>query len=174
MSIHHLIFQNLKKNLKNYYLYVFALVFSAALYFAFVTMQYDPALDEMKSSIKGAAAIRAASVLLVAIVSVFLLYANTIFIKRRGREIGLFRLIGMTKMHIFRILSTENFILYFGSIWIGIFAGFSLEIMYDDAVSYSRCESLCLTVFFKQGARSDVNCVRGDLRADYDDELLIY
>lgn len=58
MSIHHLIFQNLKKNLKNYYLYVFALVFSAALYFAFVTMQYDPALDEMKSSIKGAAAIR--------------------------------------------------------------------------------------------------------------------
>ncbi|MBR7814995.1 MULTISPECIES: ABC transporter permease [Bacillus] len=127
MSIHHLIFQNLKKNLKNYYLYVFALVFSAALYFAFVTMQYDPALDEMKSSIKGAAAIRAASVLLVAIVSVFLLYANTIFIKRRGREIGLFRLIGMTKMHIFRILSTENFILYFGSIWIGIFAGFSLS-----------------------------------------------
>lgn len=84
MSIHHLIFQNLKKNMKNYYLYVFALVFSAALYFAFVTMQYDPALDEMKSSIKGAAAIRAASVLLVAIVSVFLLYANTIFIKRRG------------------------------------------------------------------------------------------
>lgn len=66
MSIHHLIFQNLKKNMKNYYLYVFALVFSAALYFAFVTMQYDPALDEMKSSIKGAAAIRAASVLLVA------------------------------------------------------------------------------------------------------------
>ncbi|MEG9461292.1 MAG: FtsX-like permease family protein, partial [Bacillus amyloliquefaciens] len=127
MSIHHLIFQNLKKNMKNYYLYVFALVFSAALYFAFVTMQYDPALDEMKSSIKGAAAIRAASVLLVAIVSVFLLYANTIFIKRRGREIGLFRLIGMTKMHIFRILSTENFILYFGSIWIGIFAGFSLS-----------------------------------------------
>lgn len=79
MSIHHLIFQNLKKNMKNYYLYVFALVFSAALYFAFVTMQYDPALDEMKSSIKGAAAIRAASVLLVAIVSVFL-YMPTPFL----------------------------------------------------------------------------------------------
>lgn len=175
MSIHHLIFQNLKKNLKNYYLYVFALVFSAALYFAFVTMQYDPALDEMKSSIKGAAAIRAASVLLVAIVSVFLLYANTIFIKRRGREIGLFRLIGMTKMHIFRILSTEKFHFVFRIDLDRYFCRlFSLEIMYDDAVSYSRCESLCLTVFFKQGARSDVNCVRGDLRADYDDELLIY
>ncbi|MCC9023985.1 ABC transporter permease [Bacillus nakamurai] len=127
MNINHLIFQNLKKNIKNYYLYVFALVFSAALYFAFVTMQYDPALDEMKSSIKGAAAIRAASILLVAIVSVFLLYANTIFIKRRSKEIGLFQLIGMTKMRIFRILSAENFILYFASIWIGIFVGFSFS-----------------------------------------------
>ncbi|MBT2575795.1 ABC transporter permease [Bacillus sp. ISL-51] len=127
MNINHLIFQNLKKNIKNYYLYVFALVFSAALYFAFVTMQYDPALDEMKSSIKGAAAIRAASILLVAIVSVFLLYANTIFIKRRSKEIGLFQLIGMTKMRIFRILSAENFILYFTSIWIGIFVGFSFS-----------------------------------------------
>lgn len=127
MSINHLIFQNLKKNIKNYYLYVFALVFSAALYFAFVTMQYDPALDEMKSSIKGAAAIRAGSILLVAIVSVFLLYANTIFIKRRSKEIGLFQLVGMTKTRIFRILSAENFILYFGSIWIGIFVGFSFS-----------------------------------------------
>ncbi|WP_232732080.1 hypothetical protein, partial [Bacillus sp. mrc49] len=40
MSINQLIFRNLKKNLKNYYLYVFALVFSASLYFAFVTLQY--------------------------------------------------------------------------------------------------------------------------------------
>ena len=89
MSINQLIFRNLKKNLKNYYLYVFALIFSVALYFAFVTLQYDPAMNETKGSIKGAAAIRAASILLVAIVSIFLLYANNIFIKRRSKEIGL-------------------------------------------------------------------------------------
>src|SRR5689334_8819747 len=113
MSVNQLIFRNLKKNLKNYYLYVFALIFSVALYFAFVTLQYDPAMNEAKDSIKGAAAIRSASILLVAIVSIFLLYANNIFIKRRSKEIGLFQLIGMTKARIFTILSMENFILYF-------------------------------------------------------------
>jgi bacitracin transport system permease protein len=125
MSINQLIFRSLKKNLKNYYLYVFALVFSAALYFAFVTLQYDPSMDATKGSVKGAASIKAASILLVAIVSIFLLYANSIFIKRRSKEIGLFQLIGMTKIKIFRILTTENLILYFGSILLGIFVGFS-------------------------------------------------
>ena len=127
MSVNQLIFRNLKKNLKNYYLYVFALIFSVALYFSFVTLQYDPAMDETKDTLKGAAAIRTASVLLVAIVSIFLLYANNIFIKRRSKEIGLFQLIGMTKTRIFNLLSTENFILYFGSLVVGIFIGFSVS-----------------------------------------------
>ncbi|MEJ9310909.1 ABC transporter permease [Priestia megaterium] len=127
MNINQLIFCNFKKNIKNYYLYVFALIFSAALYFAFVTLQYDPALDATKGSIKGGAAVRAASVLLVAIVSIFLLYANTIFIKRRSKEIGLFQLIGMTKTKIFRILTVENFMLYFASLIVGILIGFSFS-----------------------------------------------
>ncbi|MCM3398628.1 ABC transporter permease [Oceanobacillus profundus] len=125
MSINHLIYRNLKKNLKNYYLYVFALIFSVALYFAFVTLQFDPAMDAAEGSIKGAAGIRTASIVLVGIVTIFLLYANTIFIKRRSKEIGLFQLIGMTKGKIFRILTLENLILYFGSLVIGTFIGFA-------------------------------------------------
>lgn len=136
MSLTHLIYRNLKKNLKNYYLYVFALIFSVALYFAFVTLQYDPALDEMKGSVKGAAGLAAASVLLVAIVAIFLLYANTIFIKRRSKEIGLFQLIGLTKGRIFGILSSENLILYFGSLLIGMLVGFS-------------CSRLLLLILFR-------------------------
>ncbi|WP_055106309.1 FtsX-like permease family protein [Paenibacillus ihumii] len=127
MSINYIILRNLKKNVKNYYLYVFALIFSVALYFAFVTLQYDPAMDEIKGSIKGGAAIGAGSILLVAIVSIFLLYANNLFIKRRSKEIGLFQLIGLTKNRIFRILTVENFILYFGSLLIGMFVGFSFS-----------------------------------------------
>ncbi|APT45687.1 ABC transporter permease [Bacillus safensis] len=124
MNINQLIFRNLKKNLKNYYLYVFALVFSVALYFSFVTLQYSPALDGVKGSIKGGASIKAASVLLIAIVGIFLLYANSIFIKRRGKEIGLLQLIGMTKQKISRLLNAENFILYVAAMVIGIIAGF--------------------------------------------------
>jgi len=124
MSLNYIIFRNLRKNLKNYYLYVFALVFSVALYFSFVTLQYDPSMDEVAASTKGAAAIGTSSVLLIAIVGIFLLYANTIFIKRRSKEIGLFQLIGLTKGRIFGILSAENSILYFGSMAIGVLIGF--------------------------------------------------
>lgn len=127
MSIKQLIFQNLKANLKHYYLYVFALIFSVALYFAFVTLQYDPALDNAKGSMNGAAGLRAASVLLVAIVAIFNLYANTIFVKRRSKEIGLLQLIGLTKNAIFRILSAENIILYFCSLLVGMGVGFSFS-----------------------------------------------
>ncbi|MBT2639793.1 ABC transporter permease [Bacillus sp. ISL-39] len=127
MSVNQLILRNLKKNLKNYYLYVFALMFSVALYFAFVTLQYDPSMDEAKGSIKGAAAVKSASVLLVGIVAIFLTYANRIFIKRRSKEIGLFQLVGMTKGRIFRILSVENFLLYYGSLLAGVLLGFSVS-----------------------------------------------
>ncbi|MEM5016495.1 ABC transporter permease [Metabacillus indicus] len=127
MSVNQLIFKNFKKNLKNYYLYIFALLFSVALYFSFVTLQYDPSMDAVEGSIKGGAAIKSASVLLIAIVTIFLLYANNIFIKRRSKEIGLFQLIGMTKQKIFRLLTAENFMLYFGSLALGIFAGFAIS-----------------------------------------------
>ncbi|MEN1966734.1 ABC transporter permease [Lentibacillus sp. N15] len=127
MSINRLIWQSLKKNIRNYYLYVFALMFSVALYFSFVTLQYDPALDEPSRTVKGSAGIYAGSVLLIAIVAVFLLYANALFIKRRSQEVGLFQLIGMTRGKVFRILSIENFTLYVGSIIIGIFLGFSVS-----------------------------------------------
>ena len=128
MSINSLIFRSLKKNIKNYYLYVFALIFTAALYFAFVTLQYDPAMNETKRVNKRSRSnSKLASILLIAIVSVFLIYTNNIFIKRRSKEIGLFQLIGMTKNKIFLILTAENFILYFSSLIIGIFLGFSVS-----------------------------------------------
>ncbi|CAM5409670.1 FtsX-like permease family protein [Niallia circulans] len=127
MTLSNLVIRNLKKNIKYYYLYIFALVFSVSLYFSFVTLQYDPSMDVVENSVKGGAAIKAASILLIAIVAIFLLYANTIFIKRRGKEIGLFQLIGMTKSRIFRLLTLENFILYFLSIVIGIFIGVSFS-----------------------------------------------
>ncbi len=127
LSINYIIARNFRKNIKNYYLYVFALVFSVALYFAFVTLQFDPSLEEIKGSIKGEAAIKAGSILLIAIVTIFLLYANKLFIKRRSKEIGLYQLTGLTKQKIFRILSAENSILYCGSLVIGIFIGFSFS-----------------------------------------------
>jgi bacitracin transport system permease protein len=127
VSLRTVIFRNLVKNLQNYFLYVFALIFSVALYFSFVTLQYDPSMDETKGSVKGAAALGAASVMLIAIVAVFLLYANTIFIKRRSKEIGLLQLVGLTKARILFLLTVENLILYASSLVVGIAVGFTFS-----------------------------------------------
>lgn len=108
MSMKQLLFRNLKQNIQHYYLYVFALMFASALYFAFVTLQYDPSLDAIKGGVKGAAAVRTGAVLLIVIVAVFLLYANALFIKRRSHEIALLQLIGMTKRNIFLMLAAET------------------------------------------------------------------
>lgn len=110
--------------MRNYYLYVFALIFNVTLYFSFVTLQNDNAMNEVTGTIKGEASMRAASFLLIAIVIVFLVYANNLFIKRRGKEIGLYQLVGMKKWEIFRLISVENILLYFGSLLVGIFLGF--------------------------------------------------
>lgn len=124
MSFKQLIWRNLRKNIRNYYLYVFALIFNVTLYFSFVTLQSDPAMNEVTGSIKAEASMRAASILLIIIVIVFLIYANNLFIKRRGKEIGLYQLVGMKKWEIFKLISIENILLYFGSLLAGIFLGF--------------------------------------------------
>lgn len=152
MKINSLIFRNLIKNIKNYFLYVFALIFSVSLYFSFVTLQYDPSMDAASGTIKGAAAMKVASILLVAIVSVFLLYANSIFIKRRSKEIGLFQLLGMTRNKIFRILIAENLILYVGSLIIGIFIGFSFSKLFLMILIHLTQVNDIATLQFSRGA----------------------
>ena len=175
MSVNQLILQNLKSNIKHYYLYVFALMFSVALYFAFVTLQYDPALDAAKGTIKGAASMRAASILLIAIVAIFNLYANNIFVKRRGKEIGLLQLIGMTKGRIFRVLSTENFILYFGSLVVGSFIGFSgIEAYFDGAIPNHSGQSYGYAPLFVTSVRPNFPCFRCDLCVYYDGQLFVH
>ena len=127
MKTSQLILRNLKKNIKNYALYIFALIFTVTFYFAFVTLQYDSSSSDVANSIRGEAGVKAGTVLLIVIAAIFLLYDNAIFIKRRSNEIALFQLIGMTKGEVFRILTMENMILYFGSLIAGIGVDFSIS-----------------------------------------------
>src|SRR5690625_5098128 len=102
MRFKQLIIRSVKGNLQHYTLYIFALTFSVALYFSFVTLQYDPAMDEMKDMVNGAATIQISSLFLVFIVTVFLVYVNSLFLKRRSKEMGVYQLVGMTKRDIWR------------------------------------------------------------------------
>ncbi|WP_144560340.1 ABC transporter permease [Shouchella miscanthi] len=118
--------KNLKKHARTYGIYFFSISFSVALYFAFVTLRYAPAMEAVEESTRGSAGIGTASVLLFFILAFFLLYANNLMIKRRSQELGLLQLIGMTKRRVFQLISIEIMYLYLISLMIGIIAGFLL------------------------------------------------
>ena len=113
------------KNIKHYYLYFFALIFSVMLYFAFSTLQYNGAvLNQVEEGGTAAAGFKVATYLLWFIVLVFVLYANHLFVRRRSKEIGMYQLIGMTKALVFRLLAFENAILFGSAVLLGVLGGF--------------------------------------------------
>ena len=113
----------MRKNIKSYYLYVFALVFSVSLYYSFVTLQYNPAIVNEIGTGRSAAALETASYLLLFIVTFVVLYANKLFMNRRSKEIGLYQLVGMSKSLVARLIAIENIILWFSAIVIGVLVG---------------------------------------------------
>ncbi|MBK3496591.1 ABC transporter permease [Viridibacillus sp. YIM B01967] len=125
MTLSQLVLRSLKKNITHYYLYFFALIFSVTLYFSFVTLQFNPSVSDMtEGSTTGAAGFKAASAMLLFIVTFFVIYANHLFMKRRSKEIGLYQLIGMSKTTVVRLLSLENILLWVGATTIGVGIGF--------------------------------------------------
>ena len=121
MSLSQLVFRSMLKNMKQYFLYFFALIFSVTLYFSFITLQYNQAVIEQTSTSGTASAgFEAATYMLYFIVLFFVLYANHLFIKRRSKEIGMYQLIGMTKGLIFRLIALENIVLFAGAVLSGM------------------------------------------------------
>lgn len=125
MSLSKLVLRSMKKNMKHYYLYFFALIFSVTLYFSFVTLQNNTeVLATVQESGTATAGFAAATYMLYFIVLFFVLYANHLFMKRRSKEIGLYQLIGMTKGLIVRLLAVESILLFVGAVILGMLAGF--------------------------------------------------
>jgi len=112
------------KNMKQYYLYFFSLIFSVMLYFIFSTLQHDEVIAEgISSSSSLSASFTVGVIFLAAIMLTFVLYAKSLFYKRRGREIGLYQLIGLSKWQVGRMLIIENVVLLAGATLIGIGLG---------------------------------------------------
>nr|WP_010495852.1 FtsX-like permease family protein [Paenibacillus elgii] len=124
MTLFELVARSMRKNIKHYYLYFFALIFSTSLYFVFATLQHDSSIVRTSSSdVNFATSFQVAGILLLLIVAVFTVYANRIFLKRRSREIGLYQLIGLTKKGVARLLIIENALLGAGALLLGIGSG---------------------------------------------------
>lgn len=128
MNIWKLVMRSTRKNIKMYYLYFFAMIFSISLYFIFSTLQNDQTVMEtVQTSVNFSTAFQIAGILLILITIVFTMYATNIFIRRRSQEIGLYQLIGLSKAWVARVLILEHTILGLGALLIGTFVGTMLS-----------------------------------------------
>jgi len=124
LTLFELVARSLRKNMKTYDLYFFALTTSVTLYFVFASLQNDKSiLSATFGDVRFSSLFQASGLLLLAIVAIFMLYANGIFLKRRSREIGLYQLIGLTRNKVALVLLFENLVLGGGALIVGIVAG---------------------------------------------------
>ncbi|WP_241781793.1 hypothetical protein [Paenibacillus sp. DMB5] len=83
MTVFDLALRSMRQNVKHYYLYFFALIFSMSLFFVFASLKYDQQVQNMlDSSVNITAAFQSAAVLLVVIIGIFAVSSNSIFLRR--------------------------------------------------------------------------------------------
>lgn len=137
--------KNIRKNFTNYFLYFASMIFSIVIYFTFVSLKYDTAIQSAtEGSTKISSAFSAAAVVLIIFVAIFIWYSNSFFTRKRKKEVGLYSLLGVRKKQIGRMLFYENFLMgvlallagiALGSVLTRFFVSLLMKIMGYDAVS---------------------------------------
>lgn len=124
MTLYSLARKNIIKNIRQYMLYLYSMVISIAIYFTFVSLQYNQQLQDSTVTLgKIESAFFAASVILVVFATIFIWYSNSFFTKTRKKEVGLYALFGMSKKKIGTLLFYENIIIGVIALIIGIGLG---------------------------------------------------
>ncbi len=123
--------RNIKKNMSNYFLYLFSMIFSVTIYVVFVSLKYNPViLSESDESYKFKFLFGAAAYILLLFVAIFIWYTNAFFIRNRKKEVGLYSLLGVQKRQIGLLLFFENSLI--GLIALG--AGIGIGIIASNGV----------------------------------------
>jgi len=104
-------------------MFIFSLIVSIVLYFSFVTLKYTDSINNENSMTIIRKGSEVGSYFLFAIILVFLMYANQLFIKRRTREFALYQLIGLTRKNIMRMLFIEQIAMFLITGLVGIIVG---------------------------------------------------
>lgn len=116
--------KNIWKNLRQYMIYLNSMIFSIAIYFTFVSLQYNEQLLSSTVTLgKLESAFKAASIILMIFAAIFIWYSNSFFTRKRKKEVGLYALFGMSRKKIGQLLFYENIIIGTIALLIGITAG---------------------------------------------------
>lgn len=121
MSLWQLAVKNVWQNRGRYISYLASATFSVMVYFLYAAIARHP---ELQSGYRGASyavqGMRAASVVIAAFTFLFLLYANSAFVRSRMKEFGLLSLMGVTKGQLVQIMLFEGMMVAGAALTAGI------------------------------------------------------
>lgn len=118
---------NLKKNRKVYIPYILACTVAVMMLCIIMTLAVDPALKSLPGGAPMQELLFLGSNVVGIFAAIILFYTNSVLVKQRKREFGLYNILGMEKRHIGRVLLWETvytalIALFFGLLTAGIFS----------------------------------------------------
>ncbi|WP_310601794.1 ABC transporter permease [Anaerosporobacter sp.] len=122
-----LIFQNLRRNMKDYGIYFLTMMMSIGIFYAFNAVSEAEALQHLGEVSKFMDIlqdiIEASSVVIAIMLGFLILYVNRFLLKRRKKELGIYMLLGMKKRKISGIFVGETLVIGIASLAAGTLFG---------------------------------------------------
>ncbi|MFU2029724.1 ABC transporter permease [Bacillus wiedmannii] len=115
MNIRQLALQNIKGNWRNYKVFFLSSCFAIFASFAYMSVIVHPYMQETMWYQNVRWGLIICNVIIISFFIIFILYATSIFIEARKKELGLYMLMGATKSNVIGVIMTEQ-------ILIGVFA----------------------------------------------------
>lgn len=124
--------ENVRKSFKDYRIYFLTLTLAVSIFYSFNSIESQKAIFELNNNTQEYIVLL---IKLIGIISVFvscilgslILYANNFLIKKRKKELGIYRTLGMGNFKISRILMLETSIVGVVSLIVGLVVGFVLS-----------------------------------------------
>lgn len=120
-------YRGVKQNRLVYRPYMMACLFSVFSYYLFSSLLHNDLMERLPKAAYAWLMLNLGKGLLSVILFLFLLYAGSFLQKRRGREFGLYSILGLERKHIGIMLLWENAGMYLASVSAGILLGFVLN-----------------------------------------------
>lgn len=124
MNSFNIAFDNFKRNIKVYGLYIMSMIFSVLVFYNFVALKYNPDFEKAVKGVDYAKGVSTAvSYLLLLFIIFFIWFSSSFFLNQRKKEIGIYAFMGVTNSEIGLIYSIELIFIGVSSIAAGLLLG---------------------------------------------------
>ncbi len=118
-----LAWSNLKNSRQFYLPYVIAGMLSAMMFYTMCAIQGNDGLSKMRGGSSVQIVLYFGVVVVGVFVSIFLFYTNSFIMKRRKKELGVYNILGMEKIHIAKIMAWETVFSFLIAVGGGLITG---------------------------------------------------